>query len=140
MAGYNNSGIDHIIIDVDKHCKKCIFRVPEVLRKQKSDAYTPYVVSIGPFHSQRKGGKGRKEGGMEGIQNKFQLMERTKEAYYINFSISCTIYLSKNLRQTLQSLQNKTMEALWGLRNEPAVFMQNHLIIFPPRLHPDDDS
>ncbi|PRQ54215.1 hypothetical protein RchiOBHm_Chr2g0175051 [Rosa chinensis] len=28
----------------------CIFRVPEVLRRQKKEAYTPDIVSIGPFH------------------------------------------------------------------------------------------
>lgn len=45
----------------------CIFRVPEVLRIQKQEAYEPHMVSIGPFH------RGRRE--------QFQLVENVKGWY-----------------------------------------------------------
>ncbi|PRQ36331.1 hypothetical protein RchiOBHm_Chr4g0390251 [Rosa chinensis] len=44
-----------------KLCKKCIFIVPKVLRRQNSEAYTPDIVSIGPFHRRGKGSKGVRE-------------------------------------------------------------------------------
>ncbi|PRQ54226.1 hypothetical protein RchiOBHm_Chr2g0175171 [Rosa chinensis] len=44
----------------------CIFKVPEVLRRQKKEAYAPDVVSIGPFH---RGAK------------KLQLVENVKKWY-----------------------------------------------------------
>ncbi|KAB1226598.1 hypothetical protein CJ030_MR1G019083 [Morella rubra] len=45
---------DQWAIDIipSKHC--CIYRVPTKLRKANKDAYTPLVVSIGPFHRQRE--------------------------------------------------------------------------------------
>ncbi|PQQ17725.1 hypothetical protein Pyn_37320 [Prunus yedoensis var. nudiflora] len=45
----------------------CIFKVPEVLRRHKPNAYEPDVVSIGPFH--------------RGSDERFQLMETVKQWY-----------------------------------------------------------
>nr|XP_011468617.1 PREDICTED: UPF0481 protein At3g47200-like [Fragaria vesca subsp. vesca] len=45
----------------------CIFRVPEVLRRQKKQAYEPDIVSIGPLH--------------RGTDAKFKLVENVKEWY-----------------------------------------------------------
>ncbi|KAL6192144.1 hypothetical protein ACLB2K_038531 [Fragaria x ananassa] len=101
--------VHHTSIDMEFHdctkckklCKKCIFKVPKVLRRQNSEAYTPDVVSIGPFHRRGKGRKGEKEceecknckkckecklckkckKGKEGNEEEFQLMERVKESY-----------------------------------------------------------
>ncbi|PRQ48540.1 hypothetical protein RchiOBHm_Chr2g0111831 [Rosa chinensis] len=50
--------------------KCCIFKVPEVLRRHKPEAYQPDVVSIGPFHHQS--GK------------KFEHMENVKHWYLKN--------------------------------------------------------
>ncbi|KAK9930861.1 hypothetical protein M0R45_018169 [Rubus argutus] len=70
MAASSRS--DHIAKHVDGG-KECIFRVPKVLRRQKSEAYTPDVVSIGPFHyPAAKQGKRCRD---------FQLMERVKKSY-----------------------------------------------------------
>ena len=45
----------------------CIFRVPDVLRRQKEQAYEPDIVSIGPLH--------------RGADAKFELVENVKEWY-----------------------------------------------------------
>ncbi|PRQ54223.1 hypothetical protein RchiOBHm_Chr2g0175141 [Rosa chinensis] len=45
----------------------CIFKVPEVLRRQKEKAYEPDIVSIGPFH--------------RGANEKFQIVENVKKWY-----------------------------------------------------------
>ncbi|KAK9930862.1 hypothetical protein M0R45_018170 [Rubus argutus] len=68
------NGRDETVIDVDdgKKSKECIFRVPRVLRRQKPEAYTPDVVSIGPFH--HPGKRGKRKG-------HFKLMERVKQRY-----------------------------------------------------------
>ncbi|XP_020410574.1 UPF0481 protein At3g47200 [Prunus persica] len=47
---------------------RCIFKVPQVLRRQNKEAYAPDVVSIGPYHSSQ----GRK---------RFQLMKKVKQGY-----------------------------------------------------------
>ncbi|KAM5553032.1 UPF0481 protein [Rosa sericea] len=82
-----------------KKCKKCIFRVPNVLWRQNPQAYTPDVVSIGPFHHYpEKRGKDEGKGGKEGNGEKyFQLMERVKESY---------------LNEILAGMQNITLEEL----------------------------
>ncbi|XP_061991977.1 UPF0481 protein At3g47200-like [Rosa rugosa] len=83
MSANHRSGRDHTGIDIlddlekSKKCKKCIFRVPNVLWRQNPAAYTPDVVSIGPFHHYRKK-RGKKEGNGEKY---FQLMERVKTSY-----------------------------------------------------------
>ncbi|PRQ36317.1 hypothetical protein RchiOBHm_Chr4g0390101 [Rosa chinensis] len=86
MSANHRSGRDHTVIDIiddlekSKKCKKCIFRVPNVLWRQNPAAYTPDVASIGPFHSYR--GKEEGKGGKEGNGEKyFQLMERVKASY-----------------------------------------------------------
>ncbi|KAI5341378.1 PREDICTED: UPF0481 [Prunus dulcis] len=56
------------------HC--CIFRVPELIRRQKKAAYEPDIVSIGPFH--------------RGCGEKFQLMEKVKRWYLQCLLLSCT--------------------------------------------------
>ena len=52
---------DDIIVDVplaldldpDEQPDCCIYRVPEKLHKVNKDAYTPMLISIGPFHHQK---------------------------------------------------------------------------------------
>nr|XP_011458876.1 PREDICTED: UPF0481 protein At3g47200-like [Fragaria vesca subsp. vesca] len=105
MAANHKAGRDHTAIDIRddrKKCKKCIFRVPYVLRRQNPEAYTPDVVSIGPFHHypedrKKEEGKGGKEG-KEGIREKdFQLIERVKRSY---------------LNEILAGMDNITLEGL----------------------------
>ncbi|KAK9930866.1 hypothetical protein M0R45_018172 [Rubus argutus] len=72
------SGSDDIVIDIVND-KKCIFRVPEVLRRKKKEAYTPDVVSIGPFHYRAPGKRAKRND--EGKEDDFQLMERVKQSY-----------------------------------------------------------
>uniref|UniRef100_A0A7N2LFA7 Uncharacterized protein n=1 Tax=Quercus lobata TaxID=97700 RepID=A0A7N2LFA7_QUELO len=53
---------DDIIVDVplaldldpDEQPDCCIYRVPEKLHKVNKDAYTPMLISIGPFHHHEK--------------------------------------------------------------------------------------
>ncbi|KAM5552982.1 hypothetical protein ABKV19_025298 [Rosa sericea] len=98
MAANHRSGRDQTAIDIGddcKKCKKCIFRVPKVLRRQNPEAYTPDVVLVGPFHfrgkrvkeeagkedKKVKEGKEAKEGKEGKGEEDFQLMERVKESY-----------------------------------------------------------
>ncbi|KAM5550229.1 UPF0481 protein [Rosa sericea] len=83
----NHKSKDHTTINIGKKCKKCIFRVPNVLWRQNPEAYTPDVVSIGPFHHYpEKRGKEEGKGGKEGNGEKyFQLMERVKASYLNEF-------------------------------------------------------
>ncbi|PRQ36367.1 hypothetical protein RchiOBHm_Chr4g0390711 [Rosa chinensis] len=89
MSANHRSGRDHTGIDIlddhekSKKSKKCVFRVPNVLWRQNPEAYTPDVVSIGPFHHYpEKRGKEEGKGGKEGNGEKyFQLMERVKTSY-----------------------------------------------------------
>ncbi len=37
-------------MEPDKRPKCCIYKVPQMLRKVNQDAYTPMLISIGPFH------------------------------------------------------------------------------------------
>lgn len=61
----------------------CIFKVPEVFRRQKPEAYKPDVVSIGPLH---RGGK------------QFQPMENMKRWYLHNLLLRCNISLKVLIR------------------------------------------
>ncbi|XP_021823087.1 UPF0481 protein At3g47200-like [Prunus avium] len=93
MANYRNVDSTSILIDdgiaeelrktiatkllgnspVPAHC--CIFRVPDLIRRQKTAAYEPDIVSIGPFH--------------QGCGEKFQLMETVKRWYLQCLLSSC---------------------------------------------------
>ncbi|XP_050378550.1 UPF0481 protein At3g47200-like [Argentina anserina] len=81
----------HTTIYIDDS-NNCIFRVPKVLQKQNPDAYTPYVVSIGPFHrrmetkvqrkdDKKKGKKKGKDGSNDKDYQYIQLIKRMKERY-----------------------------------------------------------
>ncbi|PQM42008.1 UPF0481 protein [Prunus yedoensis var. nudiflora] len=67
----------------------CIFKVPEVIRRQKEHAYEPNIVSIGPFHRGNE---------------KFQLFEDVKRWY-----LHCLLDSSKDVL-TLESLIKVIME------------------------------
>ncbi|XP_061991106.1 UPF0481 protein At3g47200-like [Rosa rugosa] len=102
MSANHRSGRDHTVIDILDDSEKstnCIFRVPNVLWRQNPKAYTPDVVSIGPFHHYlEKRGKKEGQGGKKGNGEKyFQLMERVKTRY---------------LNEILAGMQNITMEEL----------------------------
>ncbi|XP_024169582.1 uncharacterized protein LOC112176012 isoform X2 [Rosa chinensis] len=68
--------------------KSCIFRVPEVLRRHKPEAYRPDVVSIGPFH---RGGK------------KFRPIEDVKRWYLQNLLSRMNISL-KTLMEGIDNI------------------------------------
>lgn len=46
--------IDNMLATVEKSSKMSIYKVPNKLSKLKEDAYTPSIVSIGPFHHNNK--------------------------------------------------------------------------------------
>ncbi|PRQ32028.1 hypothetical protein RchiOBHm_Chr5g0041861 [Rosa chinensis] len=65
----------------------CIFKVPEVLRRQEKEPYEPDVVSIGPFH--------------RGV-DKFQLVENVKKWY-----LNCLFLpLRQRQRQTVLNMDS----------------------------------
>ncbi|CAB4279128.1 unnamed protein product [Prunus armeniaca] len=73
----------------------CIFKVPEVIRRQKKQAYEPDIVSIGPFHHGNK---------------KFQLFEDVKRWY-----LQCLLSSSKDV--SLESLIKVIMELAKSARD-----------------------
>ncbi|KAL6194860.1 hypothetical protein ACLB2K_035935 [Fragaria x ananassa] len=83
----NNLGGDSPFSDI---C--CIFRVPQVLRRHNPKAYTPDVVSIGPFH----------HGGTP-----FQRMEKVKQWYLRNLlsrmNISLRLLIEEIIRVEKQA-------------------------------------
>ncbi|VVA34118.1 PREDICTED: UPF0481 [Prunus dulcis] len=64
--------------------KSCIFRVPEVLKRHKPEAYEPDFVSIGPFH--------------HGAGKQFQHMENEYNVSLKNL-IDCVVPLEKSARE-----------------------------------------
>nr|XP_011467705.1 PREDICTED: UPF0481 protein At3g47200-like isoform X1 [Fragaria vesca subsp. vesca] len=72
----------------------CIFRVPEVLRRQKVRAYEPDIVSIGPLH--------------RGADAKFKLVENVKEWY-----LKCLLWRmpSITLDRLIESMKELEIEA-----------------------------
>ncbi|PQQ09235.1 UPF0481 protein [Prunus yedoensis var. nudiflora] len=75
--------------------KCCIFRVPEVLKKHKREAYEPDFVSIGPFHH---GGK------------QFQHMENVKQWYLNNLLSRRTNVSLKNLIESIAQREKSARE------------------------------
>ncbi|KAK9936772.1 hypothetical protein M0R45_013597 [Rubus argutus] len=68
----------------------CIFRVPEVLRRQDILAYEPDIVSIGPFH--------------RGVKKQFQLTENVKKWY-----LTCVL---ERLNKSMESLIDSVIKDL----------------------------
>ncbi|KAJ7962027.1 hypothetical protein O6P43_017311 [Quillaja saponaria] len=66
----SESKFQHIIDIPKKHKDLCIYRVPSNLRQLNPKAYTPQLVSIGPFHHRKP---------------EFIAMEKQKERYYSEF-------------------------------------------------------
>ncbi|KAJ7962052.1 hypothetical protein O6P43_017329 [Quillaja saponaria] len=63
--------VEHIInIPEKKHDDLCIYRVAPKLRQVNAEAYTPQLISIGPFHHGKP---------------QFKAMETRKERYYCEF-------------------------------------------------------
>ncbi|CAL8073326.1 unnamed protein product [Prunus armeniaca] len=89
--------------------KCCIFRVPEVLKKHKQEAYEPDFVSIGPFHH---GGK------------QFQHMENVKQWYLNNLLSRRTNVSLKNLIESVAQLEKSARE----FYAEPLDLSQNDLV------------
>ncbi|CAL8989849.1 unnamed protein product [Prunus brigantina] len=71
--------------------KCCIFRVPQVLRRHKPDAYEPDFISIGPFH---RGGK------------QFQHMENVKQWYLNNLLSRRNLSLKHLIDHTVEIEQS----------------------------------
>ncbi|CAL9028339.1 unnamed protein product [Prunus brigantina] len=75
----------------------CIFRVPEVIRRQKVEAYEPNIVSIGPIHGHPRG-------------KKFEPFEGVKKWY-----LQCLLSSSTDIR--LESLIKMIMELYKSARD-----------------------
>ncbi|CAL8155191.1 unnamed protein product [Prunus armeniaca] len=75
----------------------CIFRVPEVIRRQKIEAYEPNIVSIGPIHRHHRA-------------EKFKLFEDVKR-WYLHCLLSSSQYVS------LESLIKVIMELAKSARD-----------------------
>ncbi|XP_061993938.1 UPF0481 protein At3g47200-like [Rosa rugosa] len=107
-----------------KKTKKCIFKVPKVLRRQNSEAYTPDVVAIGPFHYPQKRSKecnicdeckkhkGRKEceeckEGKEVKEEELKLMERVKKTYLDEILRGMNVNLEELMAKVIEHSDQK---------------------------------
>ncbi|XP_030967174.1 UPF0481 protein At3g47200-like isoform X2 [Quercus lobata] len=63
----------------------CIYKVPKKLRQVKKEAYTPKLISIGPFHHGEKDLRGEKELRDEENENVPRDMEMLKVRYFMDF-------------------------------------------------------
>ncbi|KAM5571132.1 UPF0481 protein [Rosa sericea] len=72
----------------------CIFRVPELLRRHKPEAYAPDIVSIGPFHHRNS--------------KLFATMKDVKQ-WYLNSLLSRKKMTLKALIQLIQGIDNITV-------------------------------
>ena len=79
IPGGNEKKNDELVIEIRKMVERpeiepseqCrIYKVPNPLRKENEEAYTPQVVSIGPFHHKNE---------------KLKAMEKHKERYFRSF-------------------------------------------------------
>ncbi|XP_062173676.1 UPF0481 protein At3g47200-like [Alnus glutinosa] len=69
----------------------CIYRVPKLLRKVNKEAYTPKLISIGPFHCNRE---------------EFWEMEMLKQRYFKNF-LNRTGKSQQDLRKIIEDNEEK---------------------------------
>ena len=82
---------EELIIDVPLvmepvHWRECcIYKVPKKLRQVKKEAYTPKLISIGPFHHGEKDLRGEKELKDEENENVPRDMEMLKVRYFKDF-------------------------------------------------------
>ena len=87
----NNLMYEELIIDVPlvmepvqwREC--CIYKVPKKLRQVNKEAYTPKLISIGPFHHGEKDLRGEKELRDEENENVPRDMEMLKVRYFKDF-------------------------------------------------------
>ena len=81
----NNLMCEELIIDIPQVMEPvqwrecCIYKVPKTLRQVKKEAYTPKLISIGPFHH------GEKELRDEENENVLRDMEKLKVIYFKDF-------------------------------------------------------
>ena len=97
----NENQNEQLVIDMETMLKtseilvsdECrIYRVPDHLRKWNGEAYSPQVISIGPYHHNKE---------------KFQKMEKYKERYFKSFMQRAEIEInSENLVTTIREMED----------------------------------
>ena len=83
--------VERLEIEPSKQCR--IYKVPHPLRKWNDEAYTPQVVSIGPFHHKNE---------------RLKAMEEHKERYFRSFVKGSAInleYLVGRIREMEESIR-----------------------------------
>ena len=102
IPGGNEKKNDELVIEIRKMVerpeiepsKQCrIYKVPHPLRKWNEEAYTPQVVSIGPFHHKNE---------------RLKAMEEHKEGYFRSFVKGSAInleYLVGRIREMEESIR-----------------------------------
>ncbi|BAU01784.1 UPF0481 protein [Vigna angularis] len=93
--------------DMDEFHRQCIYRVPPNIREYNPKAYTPQIVSIGPYHKVRDVGK---------EDNIFQSMETLKLKYLKGFldrtNMRDLVVKMKELEESnIQSCYAETIES-----------------------------
>ncbi|KAK4566668.1 hypothetical protein RGQ29_002793 [Quercus rubra] len=110
IPGGNEKKNDELVIEIRKMVerpeiepsKQCrIYKVPHPLRKWNEEAYTPQVVSIGPFHHKNE---------------RLKVMEEHKERYFRNFMKRSEInleYLVGTIREMEESIRGCYEETIY---------------------------
>ncbi|TKY46093.1 UPF0481 protein [Spatholobus suberectus] len=81
-----------------EHDEQCIYRVPQSLRETNPNAYTPRIVSIGPFH--------HKVADVDKEDNILMSMEKVKPRYLKGF-LARTMHRMRDLVDKLKDLEPK---------------------------------
>ncbi|XP_031259644.1 UPF0481 protein At3g47200-like isoform X2 [Pistacia vera] len=94
---------DEVIIDIKDNIERCIYRVPKKLRNINNDAYTPHIVSIGPYHH----GKEKWDDGQSKKEWKWDEVESKKEGKWDDMQKLKKRYQGKFFKKILEKEQTK---------------------------------
>ena len=110
IPGGNEKKNDELVIEIRKMVeraeiepsKQCrIYKVPHPLRKWNEEAYTPQVVSIGPFHHKNE---------------RLKAMEEHKERYFRSFvkwskiNLECLVGTIKEMEESIRGCYEQTID------------------------------
>ena len=114
IPGGNEKKNDELVIEIRKmverpeieSSKQCrIYKVPNVLRKGNEEAYTPQVVSIGPFHHKN-----------ERLKTRLQAMEEHKERYFRSFlqrskiNLEDLVVVIRDMEESIRGCYEETID------------------------------
>ncbi|XP_045811058.1 UPF0481 protein At3g47200-like [Trifolium pratense] len=94
-----------VLPEMSRTSEQCIYKVPQIIRQANPQAYTPQIISIGPFHNPR---------GSISANNNLHEMEELKLNYLKGF-LNRTKLCVDDLVLKVQKLENKIRNCYAGL-------------------------